>query len=171
MRFPRILAAVVLVASGCATAPPGQPGSGETRPTLLASLDGNWMMVGDVLGKRVMYRLTVQPVLGRAFTELHMRDVQKPPQYEARVFVGYDKKSDQVIVHWLDVFGANGSIPHGTGGITDNTVEFTIPYQQGPFRDTLRFDPTTGKWRFTIEAPDGSGGWKHFAAYDIERYK
>jgi putative oxidoreductase len=38
-----------------------------------------------------------------------------------------------------------------------------------PFRDTLTFDAATGKWRFTIEASDGSGKWKHFAAYEIER--
>jgi hypothetical protein len=40
-------------------------------------------MLGDVLGKPVKYRLEVQPVLRRAFTELYMTDVQKPPEYEA----------------------------------------------------------------------------------------
>lgn len=73
---------------------------------LLAALDGDWMMVGDVLGEPVRYRLTVKPILAQTFTELHMTDVQEPPEYEARVFLGYDEKSGQVIAHWLDVFGA-----------------------------------------------------------------
>jgi hypothetical protein len=137
----------------------------------LASLDGDWIMVGDVLGKPVKYKLTVQPVLRGTFTELHMTDLQEPPEYEARICIGYDKESDQVIAHWLDVFGAKGSIPHGTGHITGNTVTFTIPYREGPFRDMLSYDSTTGKWRLTIEASDGLGGWKHFAAYDIKRVK
>ena len=171
MRFPGALAAMVLVVSGCATA--GAPNSSiaDTRPRLLALLDGDWVMAGDVLGKPVEYRLAVKPTLRRSFTELHMTDVRQPPEYEARVFIGYDGKSGQVIVHWLDVFGGKASIPHGTGHLTNDTIEFTIPYQEGPFRDVLRLDPGAGSWRFTIEASDGSGGWKHFAAYDIKRVR
>lgn len=171
MRFRGILAALILVANGYATALPHQAAIAGKRPALLASLDGNWIMVGDVRGKSVKYKLTVQPVLRGTFTELHMTDAQEPPEYEARLFIGYDQESGQVIAHWLDVFGAKGSIPHGTGRITGNTIEFTIPYKDGPFRDTLRYDPATGKWRFTIEASDGTGEWKHFAAYDIQRVK
>jgi len=33
------------------------------------------------------------------------------------------------------------------------------------------YDPATGSWRLTIEASAGSGKWKHFAAYEIERVK
>jgi hypothetical protein len=171
MRFQRFLFVVVVAGCGCKSVLPLQHSTAETRPTLLAALDGNWLMVGDVLGKPVKYRLTVEPILARTFTQLHMTDVHQPPQYEARLFLGYDKESGQVIAHWLDVFGAKGSIPHGTGHITDNSIEFTIPYQDGPFRDTLAYDSAASRWRFTIEASEGSGKWKHFAAYEIERNK
>jgi hypothetical protein len=171
MRFQRFLFAVVVAACGCKSVLPRQPSTAETRPALLAALDGNWLMVGDVLGKPVKYRLIVEPILARTVTQLHMKDVQQPPQYEARLFLGYDRESGQVIAHWLDVFGAKGSIPHGTGQVTNNTIEFTIPYQKGPFRDTLAYDSATGRWRFTIESSEGSGKWKHFAAYEIARIK
>jgi hypothetical protein len=171
MRFRRLLAMLIVVACGCKSEPPRQPKTPETRPPILAALDGNWVMVGDVLGKPVRYKLTVEPILARTFTQLHMTDMQQPPQYEARVLLGYDKDSGQVIVHWLDVFGAMGSIPPGTGHIADNAIEFTFRYQSGPFRDTLTWDSTRGKWRFTIEASQESGRWKHFAAYEIERSK
>lgn len=157
------------LAVGCAGPRAVSQAGPETRPALLAALDGKWIVAGDVLAKPVKYSLNVSPVLAGTFTELHMIDVQQPPQYEARVFIGHDKESEQIIVHWLDVFGAKGSIPHGTGQIMGNTIEFIIPYPEGPFRDRFTWNATGSTWRFTIESSDGTGGWKHFATYDITR--
>ena len=86
-------------------------------------------MVGDIMGKPVRYRLVVSPVLARTFAELHMTDVEEPPQYEARVFIAHDKESGQIIVHWLDVFGGKASIPHGTRRVAADTIEFVIPHR------------------------------------------
>jgi hypothetical protein len=159
--------ATTVLAAGC-THPPARPSTApDARPALIAGMDGQWVMVGDVMGKPVEYRLVVSPVLAGSFTELHMTDVQSPPQYEARVFIAHDPDSDQIIVHWLDAFGGKASIPHGTGRIAGDTLEFTIPYAQGPFRDRLTFDSSKGTWRFTIESAEGSGQWKHFAEYEI----
>lgn len=170
MRISRLVAAVALVvAAACAPAPREQPAVTETRPPLLAALDGDWKMTGEVQGEAVEYRLAVRPVLGRAFTELHMVDVEEPPRYEARLFLGYDEASRELIAHWLDSFGARASIPHGTGRISERTIEFTIPYPEGAFRDTLTHDSEADRWRFTIDEADGAGGWKPFAAYEVER--
>jgi len=166
-----LLAALFVFASGCTGAPAPHDNAADTRPALLAALDGHWVMVGDVMGTPVKYTLVVSPVLAGAFTELHMTDTQEPPQYEARVFVAHDKESGQIIAHWMDTFGAKGSVPHGAGEITGNTIEFIIPYAEGPFRDRLTRDAASGNWRFTIESSDGSGTWKHFAAYEIQRAK
>lgn len=40
-------------------------------------------MNGDVMGKPVAHRLAVRPALNGTFTELHMIDVEQPPQYSA----------------------------------------------------------------------------------------
>ncbi|MCL4838942.1 MAG: DUF1579 family protein [Thermoanaerobaculia bacterium] len=168
--FGIVLVVVALAAGACARAPGRAPVAvAETRPPLLAALDGAWRMTGEVQGEAVEYRLAVRPVLGRAFTELHMIDVQEPPRYEARLFLGYDEASRELIAHWLDSFGARASIPHGTGRISERTIEFTIPYPDGAFRDTLTLDPEADRWRFTIDAADGAGGWKRFATYEVER--
>lgn len=66
-------------------------------------------------------------------------------------------------------FGATFSVPHGTGAISGNTVQFTIAYADGPFRDTLRYDPEAGTWILEIEASQPGGAWQHFARYDIRR--
>lgn len=141
----------------------------DPRPPLLRQLDGEWLMQGDVLGKPVTYLLVAGPTLRARFTELHMRDVAQPPQYEARVFLGVDEENGDLIVHWMDDFGARYSIPHGTGRIDGATLQFTFPYADGPFRDTFEFDPRTGTWSFRIESGQPDGSWKHFARYDIRR--
>lgn len=141
----------------------------DPRPALLKQLDGEWLMEGDVLGAPVTYRLVAGPTLRARFTELHMRDVADPPQYEARVFLGFDAESGELIAHWMDDFGARYSIPHGTGRIDGSVLQFTIPYADGPFRDTFEFDQRNGTWHFRIEAGQPDGSWKHFARYEVRR--
>lgn len=139
------------------------------RPPALKALDGNWVMSGDVMGKPVTYRLVAGPTLQGTFTELHMSDIQVPSQYEARVFIGYDADSKKVIAHWMDSFGAKYSIPHGTGRVTGNSVQFTIPYESGSFRDTFTYNPASKTWLFVLEAAQPDGTWKHFARYSVHR--
>ncbi len=140
----------------------------DARPSPLPSLDGHWAMIGDVMGKPVQYDLDAFPTLQGKFTEMHMVDVQVPSKYEARVFIGADT-SGQLIVHWLDSFGASYSVPHGTGAITGNTVAFSFPYPSGQFRDTLTYDPKQGTWSLVIESAKPDGTWGHFAKYEIRR--
>jgi hypothetical protein len=163
IRWVGLLLPALALADG-APASPGDP-----RPALLKSLDGEWLMSGDVRGEPVTYALVAQPTLGGAFTELHMRDVAQPPAYEARVFIGWDADSGTVIAHWLDSFGARYSVPHGVGRISGDTLEFTIPYADGPFRDTFVFVPARDTWELRIEAAQPDGGWAHFARYQLQR--
>jgi hypothetical protein len=151
------------------TAPAQAQSPPDVRPELLKALDGRWVMTGDVMRKPVTYDLESGPVLAAAFTELHMKDVQVPAEYEARVFLGWDDASKTVIVHWLDSFGGRYSIPHGTGRIDGTSIVFTIAYPDGPFRDMLTYDPAAQAWSFLIEAGQKDGSWQHFAAYQIRR--
>jgi len=141
----------------------------DPRPPLLRQLDGEWLMTGDLLGKPVTYLLVAGPTLRARFSELHMRDIAQPPEYEARVFLGVDAESGELIAHWLDDFGARYSIPHGTGRIEGAVMQFTFPYAGGPFRDTFEFDPGSGTWSLRVEAGQADGSWKHFARYEIRR--
>jgi len=160
---------LLLVAAGQAV-PATEPAcASDSRPELLRSLDGRWVMQGDVMGKPVTYTLQVAPTLGCAFTELHMRDVQVPSEYEARVFIGADPSAKTVVVHWLDSFGGAASIPHGTGTLADKTLEFVVPYPSGAFRDRLVRDQARGTWSFVIESQQADGSWQHFARYSLRR--
>jgi hypothetical protein len=148
---------------GCEASPLDLPA--PEGPALLDRLVGRWRMAGHVRGKSVIYRLEAARTLGGRFVELHMTDVATPPGYEARVFLGHDPKTGQVIAHWLDGFGAAFSVPHGVGAIRGDTVRFEIPYADGPFRDTFVYRRKDGAWTFTLEAGDGAGNWKPFGEY------
>ncbi|QOY92729.1 DUF1579 family protein [Massilia sp. UMI-21] len=141
------------------------------RPDLLQKLDGKWTMLGEVLGQPVTYSMQANPTLLGAFTELRMQDVQVPAEYAANVSIGYDQASKTLIVHWLDSFGAKGSIPHGTGHIENNTLVFTFPYKSGQFRDTFTFHPESGEWTFVLDSMQKDGSWKNFAKYKVVKDK
>ena len=167
MRFATTAGLLMLLAAGSLRAQE-RPKIPE-RPPVLKALDGNWVMSGDVMGKPVTYRMVAGPTLQGAFTELHMTDVQVPSEYEARVFIGYDADKKIVIAHWMDSFGAEYSIPHGSGHVTENSIQFTIPYQSGSFRDTFTYSPESKTWLFVLEAAQPDGTWKHFARYSVRR--
>lgn len=166
-RSSTLLPCCVLVAARAFAA--GSDAGPGPRPPLLQRLDGEWIMTGDVQGKPVTYTMVAHATLGGAFTELHMLDQGEPSGYEARVFIGHAETGDAVIVHWLDSFGARYSIPHGTGRLAGNAIEFTIAYADGPFRDTLVFEPRTERWELRIAAGQPDGSWAHFARYEPRR--
>ncbi len=138
-----------------------------TADALLAQLVGRWRMAGEVRGRPVMYDLVVQRTLAGRYVELHMRDTARVPQYEARVFLGADTVRAGVLVHWLDSFGAAYSVPTGAGQVRGDTLEFTVPYPDGPFRDTFVFDRRQRRWMFRLESGARDGTWKLFARYDV----
>jgi hypothetical protein len=136
---------------------------------LLEHLVGQWHMTGSVRGQPATYTLKAARVLQRRFVELHMEDVNRPPAYEARVFIGVDSAGGRYIAHWLDKFGAAYSVPHATGHSRGDTLLLTFPYPNGAFRDTFVYDRQTDAWYFRLEAADSTGGWRLFAEYQVRR--
>lgn len=126
-------------------------------------------MSGDVKGKQVTYSMSAASALQGSFTEMRMKDAQVPAQYEAVVFIGFDKASGTVIAHWMDSFGAKYSIPHATGQIKGNSIQLLFPYQSGNFRNTMTYNADSASWTFVLESAQPDGSWKHFARYDVKR--
>lgn len=143
--------------------------STDNRPAILQKLDGNWVVTGDVRGKPVQYNVITAPALQGRFTEISMNDVQLPSQYESRIFIGFDSDSNQIIAHWMDSFGAQYSIPHGTGIILENTIEFIVPYPDNSFKDRFEYHPESDSWTLEITAQQPNGTWEYFARYSFRR--
>lgn len=161
--------ALILLATAIPSSAQVVTPTNEARPTILRALDGSWRMSGDVRGKQVTYSMSAGAALQGTFTEMRMKDVQVPAQYEAVVLIGFDKASQTVIAHWMDSFGAKYSIPHGTGQITGNSIQLLFPYQSGNFRNTMTYNNDTASWTFVLESAQPDGSWKHFARYEVNR--
>jgi hypothetical protein len=61
------------------------------------------------------------------------------------------------------------SIPHGTGSMAGNVIEFIVPYPQTAFKDRFEYFPESDTWTLEITAQQPDGSWKHFARYDFRR--
>jgi len=165
-----VLAAILAV---CGVATGGEPvnSSQDRRPELLRRLDGRWTATGDVLGKPVRYDVIAGPALQGQFTEIAMNDVEQPSNYEARIFIGFDPESRQVIAHWMDSFGAIYSVPHGTGTLSGGVIEFTVPYAESAFKDRFEYQEGSDAWTLEITSQQQDKSWKHFARYQLRRAK
>jgi hypothetical protein len=156
----------LLLAAGASLAASAQS-TDSADNQYLDGLRGTWDMAGTVMGKPVRYRAFGERVLQNGFLHLHMVDAATPPRYEADVFLGFDDKSADYVVHWLDRFGAAGARVVGSGKRTGSTLLTVFPYADGAFCDTFAFDPKSGTWSLLIESQKRDGSWSTFAAYTL----
>lgn len=161
-----ILLSVVALTPRRTAAQEGTPPNAEAD-AVLERLLGSWVMRGHVMGDSVTYRLEVGRRLMGRFVELHMRDAAEPSQYESRVLIGADTIAPRIIVHWMDSFGAAYSVPPGFGTARGDSVQFTIGYATGEFRDVFSAN-ADGTWRLLITSHSAEGV-RVFADYVIER--
>ena len=157
--LPALLLAVCLPAAAAAPGP----------THLLATLAGDWDLAGTVLGKPAHYRAQGRWVLHGGWLEFSMVDLATPPDYEARVFIGYDAKAGDYVAHWLDRFGAAGARVTATGSGQDGTLVLLFPYAEGAFRDTLSLAPDGASGSLLLEAQKTDGSWSTFASYQMKR--
>jgi hypothetical protein len=135
--------------------------------SLASHLVGRWRMEGDVRGKRAVYDLEAERVLGGRFIELHMID--SAAAYEARVFIGADTADGRVIAHWMDNFGAAYSVPPGYGTARGDTIQVDFAYPTGIFHDTFVYNRGDDTWEFTLLSQDARKAWQKFAHYGVKR--
>jgi hypothetical protein len=167
----RVLSAIGLLGLLGATAVRAQEPTPAHMDSLLGRLVGRWRMTGSVRGQPARYSLLATRELQGRFVQLHMTDLQRPPAYEARVFIGVDSARARYVAHWLDNFGAAYSIPHAEGSAQGDTLHLAFAYAEGPFRDTFVYHRATGTWHFRLERGDSAGAWRLFAEYDVRRVR
>jgi hypothetical protein len=157
---------VVVFGSGAAFAVDPAPSPDEAY---LDHLQGAWAMAGTLLGKPVRYSATGHRVLQGAFLRLRMVDLDRPPQYEADVYIGVDAKAGDYIAHWLDRFGAAGARVVAQGERRGQQLVLRFPYAEGAFRDTFTWHPESGSWSLLLESQGTDGEWSTFANYTLTR--
>ena len=149
---------------------PAAAGAGPPESTqLLGQLASKWDLTGTVMGKPAHYRAEGRWVLNGAWLRFSMIDVATPPDYEAEVYFGYDRKAKDYVAHWLDRFGAAGARVTATGQADEGTLVLLFPYAEGAFRDTLQLAPDGASGTLRLEAQKGDGSWSTFASYQMKR--
>jgi hypothetical protein len=163
-------AATLLVALAALSSPAG---ADEAPPPahdpFLAQLAGHWAFTGSVGEKAVRYTGEGTWVLRDGWLRLALVDAATPPGYVADIYLGFDARAGDYIVHWLDQFGAAGARVVATGHRNGQTLEFVFPYEAGVFRDTLTLTADGTAGTLLIEARKPDGGWSTFASYTLTR--
>jgi hypothetical protein len=170
MRIRRAFVASIrlgLIYLACLCVSPAAHSADSADETYLNALQGHWEMVGAVGKKPVRYRADGHRVLQGGFLNLHMIDTGSPAEYEADLFIGFDRKAHDYIAHWLDRFGAAGARVVAQGTRTGERLVITFPYADGPLRDTFTWQPATKSWSLLLESQASNGTWSTFASYTL----
>lgn len=143
-----------------------QEADGPLQDPFLDDLTGAWTMTGHVMGDSVRYDAHGKWTLNHQFLRFRMEDVNSPPEYVARVYIGYDREDQEYVAHWLDSSGGRPSETLGYGEREGRAVEFKFDYPDGPFRTT--FEKRTGQaWHVLMRTKGEDGDWSTFAEYDV----
>lgn len=173
-RFPLLLmiALVAALAFGQTPTPPPEPEKPFTDP-LLDGLVGDWHVSRRLgSGRTAENTLHVEWVLNHQFLELHYRDVESPPKYEAMVFIGFDNKTQRYVIHWIDTYGGRSSETLGTGTLDEaaHAIYFQFNYPDSQFMNTYAFDSASKTWSSVMrQKPKTGGPWTLFAEDKITK--
>jgi uncharacterized protein DUF1579 len=154
----------IWAAAPARSAEQAQGHAGRLDDSFLENLVGNWQVSRRIRGTVVRNTLKAEWVLQHTFVQLDMRDAADPPQYEARVLIGYDAVAQRYVAHWCDSFGAQYSSV-GYGKRDGNVIDFVFSYPDGPFHNRFSWDPARNAWTFLMEA-EGKDGKRTFFAED-----
>lgn len=162
-RAARAALAVVLAVS-LASAVRADGAEGELRDAKLDRLVGHWNVRREIRGEVVGNTLDARWVLNHRFLELHYRDVKRPMEYEAQVYVGWDEQRQACVAHWLDVFGGRFSETLGYGTWQGDSLVLVFDYPDGRFENSYRWYPERGEWTSRMNAIDSTGARSLFGA-------
>lgn len=142
--------------------------SRQFKDEFIENLLGDWMITRAIRGEVAQNTLAVEWVLNHQFLQLHMKDVAKPPAYEALVLIGYQHADKRYIAHWCDTYGGRFSAV-GYGKRSGDSIEFEFQYADGPFFNTFSWDAKAKEWTFTMESSSADGKRSLFAVDKLRR--
>lgn len=138
---------------------------------LLDNLIGNWVLSGTIGRKQTTHDVRIRWVLNHQFVEIHEvsqeKDASGSPQYEARVFLGWDSRKNSYVVHWIDVFGG-GFSAQGYAPKMEGSIPIVFESDDGKFHTTFSFDQRTRAWFWKMDN-EQNGTLQEFARLKMVR--
>jgi len=167
VRTARLCALGLLLVLACV--PPAGADPSVARDPYLGLLAGRWDFTGTLRGKPVHYHVEGRWVLASGWMRLALVDAARPPGYQADVYLGFDAKAGDYVIHWLDQFGAPGARVVGSGKRAGQKLVVLFPYEWGAFRDTFELAADGSGGSLLLESQEKDGSWSTFASYTLKR--
>jgi hypothetical protein len=158
---------LLLAASASADEPPFED-------ELLDRFVGSWVMQGVIAGDDITHDVQADWVLGHQYLRFH--DVSRETkatgevEYEATVYIGWDKPSGRYVCLWLDVTGGGGlaNDVFGYAEPADDKLAFVWGTGNETWHTTFIYDRETDAWRWTMDG-EKDGDRTPFARVALRR--
>jgi hypothetical protein len=143
------------------------------KDSFVDHLAGAWRVEGTLVGQNAHHTVRAEWVLNHQFLCMEEKTSADAPKaesgYDALWFLGYDDVSERYVLHLVDIFGGRYSETLGYGTRTGNEIRFLFEYPDGPFHNTMRWDPAKDDWEWVLEQKDKNGKWAPFADLHFTR--
>jgi len=124
---------------------------------LLDRLAGEWVLRGMIAGDEWTHDVVAEWVLGHQYLQIHEisreTDDAGAPQYEATVFIGWDKPSGRYACLWLDSTGGGG-LANDVFGYADpgeDRIAFVFGVGEGRIHNTFTYHRDEDTWDWSID--------------------
>jgi hypothetical protein len=154
LQLAALIATIGLVAQTAAE-------SSSLNDPLLDNLTGTWVLRGDIAGKPVTHSVNVQWVLAHEYIQIRETSQSKTragaPDYDAIVYIGWDRDLKQYACLWLDSTDGNGLVGILAHAKRDaQRLAFLFPDKNGEpsIQTTFTYDRAAQIWHWTIDNVD-----------------
>lgn len=162
-----VVIALVILLTGLA--PAQQP---TFRDPLADKLTGDWVLSGTIAGKQTTHDIHAAWVLNHQFVLIHEVSREKnekgEPQYEAMVYVGFDEKSKQYAIFWIDIWGGASPQSIGYAKPEPNRMPFLFKGADDTFHTTFIYDDKSDTWEWQMDS-EKDGKFTPFARVKLKR--
>lgn len=141
------------------------------KDSLLARLEGHWVLTGTIEGQNTVHDVVADWVLN-GYLRLHEVSREKnadgTPAYEAYVYLARQPRPDRYVCFWLDNSVISGPDSPGTAEPEADRMAFS--FSRGSFHNIMTWQPATRSWQWRMEAASG-GKAPPFAELTLVRTK
>jgi len=143
------------------------------RDSLLDHMVGHWVLKGTIAGQQTTHDVDIGWVLQHRYIQIHEvsreKDSTGNAQYEAIVYFGWNFKTSEYAVLWLDITGTSTFTPIGFGKRSGNDIPLLFKMNDGDvFHTTFMFDEATDTWQWKMDG-EKDGKLVPFARVRLQR--
>ncbi len=145
------------------------------QDSLLDHMTGKWVLQGTIAGQETTHDIATEWVLGHQYIQLHEISREKnangEAMYEAIVYVGWDKPSNQYACLWLDVTGGGGLSANAIGYAKPSSDKIAFLFKgsnNSIFHTTFVYDKGNDTWQWLMDGEE-NGKLQPFARVKLTR--